>query len=55
MDERLRSNGAKTFKGVAGTTATVAEYWMESIELMEDSRGSRLYFGAKVEGYSVLT
>ncbi|KAA3487702.1 1-phosphatidylinositol-4,5-bisphosphate phosphodiesterase beta-2 [Gossypium australe] len=30
--ERLRSSGAKVFKGVDGRTPTVAEYWMTSTE-----------------------
>ncbi|XP_017613490.1 uncharacterized protein LOC108458590 [Gossypium arboreum] len=35
--ERLRSSGAKLFKGIVGTTPIVAEYWMETIEqILED-------------------
>lgn len=34
--ERLCSNGAKLFKGIAGTTPIVVKYWMETIERIMD-------------------
>ncbi|XP_052886938.1 uncharacterized protein LOC128295416 [Gossypium arboreum] len=37
ITERLRSSGVELFKGIAGTTPTVVEYWMETIErILED-------------------
>ncbi|XP_016706965.1 uncharacterized protein [Gossypium hirsutum] len=32
VTERLRSNGAKFFRGIIRVTPTVAEYWLEAIE-----------------------
>lgn len=34
--KRLCSSGAKLFRGIGGTTATMAEYWMETIEYILD-------------------
>ncbi|XP_017628873.1 uncharacterized protein LOC108471825 [Gossypium arboreum] len=34
--ERLRSNGPEVFRGIAGVTSNVAEYWMETTECIMD-------------------
>ncbi|XP_040932069.1 uncharacterized protein [Gossypium hirsutum] len=37
IPERLRSNGAEIFKGMAGVATNVAKYWLEATErIMED-------------------
>ncbi|KAA3474190.1 ATP-dependent zinc metalloprotease FtsH [Gossypium australe] len=34
--ERLRSNGAEIFRGIAGVAPNVAEYWIEAVERIMD-------------------
>ncbi|XP_017604826.1 uncharacterized protein LOC108451676 [Gossypium arboreum] len=36
VTERLRSNGAEIFRGIAGVAPSVAEYWMEAKERIMD-------------------
>ncbi|XP_017644495.1 uncharacterized protein LOC108485162 [Gossypium arboreum] len=36
VTERLRSNGVEIFRGIAGVTPSVAEYWIKAIEKIMD-------------------